>query len=178
MNDANDNLTEVRRECVEFTDQCESVLLATRDRHGETEVGYSPFVRLNDEFYVYLSGSSVQTDSMLASGEADLMFIEDELSSGYVFARQQLSFECSVSVVPRGYEYTRVMVALQEKMRYMLDLLRRVPGYQLFRMTPRQGIFVNKDAQEYTFSGTRAEALHHSATYVRQENPPAFGEAS
>lgn len=177
MHTSSEDFSAARRECIEFTSECQKVLLATESNGGELEVGYSPFVRLNDEFYLYLSECSIQSENMIDSGQANLMFIEDELSSPNVFARRRLTYRCDVNAVPRGYQYTRIMVAFQERMGSLMDSLRRMPDCQLFRITPGAGRYVNGLAQVFTFRGCRAESFMPTASEPEQQEMPDLRRA-
>lgn len=153
------DLTSVRRECIGFVEECDSVLLTTQGSSGDVEIGYTPFVQLNEEFYLYLNQCSDQSGNLIESGHADLMFIEDELTSPNVFSHRSLRFRCEVNVVPRGYQYTRTMVAFQEQFGALMDLMRRIPTYQLFRITPGAGKYINSLAQTFTLQGYKAQSL-------------------
>ncbi|MFT6876708.1 MAG: putative heme iron utilization protein [Granulosicoccus sp.] len=154
-----DDLTSVRRECIGFVAECDSVLLTTQGSSSDVEIGYTPFVLLNEEFYLYLGQCSDQSGNLIESGHADLMFIEDELTSPNVFSRRSLRFRCEANVVPRGYQYTRTMVAFQEQFGAWMDFMRRIPSYQLFRITPGTGKYINSLAQTFTLHGYQAQSL-------------------
>lgn len=160
MNKPNQNLSVVRRECIEFAGNCNRVQLAAE---GDFEVHNSPFVQFNDEFYLYLRESSIKSENMIDSGQANLMFIEDELSSPHAFARRQLTYQCEVNAVSKGYQYTRIMVAFQDRLGALMDTLRRVPNCQLLRLTPSTGKYINSLAQAFTFEGYRAHFLNQAS---------------
>lgn len=159
MSYLDEDLIQVRRECIDLPQRCKSVLLASSSAGGELDVGCSPFVQLNDEFYLYINLCSAQTDDLMSTGMASVMFIEDEITSPYVFTRRRLTYRCDVSLVPRGYQYTRIMVAFQERFGAFMDILRKMPESQLFRITPGAGRYFNGLAQVFNFHGSRIESL-------------------
>lgn len=158
------DLSAVRRDCHDFRGRCQRVQLAVQSESEELDLGCSPFIQLDDDIHVYMNSGSVLHGGLLADGPVNLMFLEDEISSPQTFSRRQLTIEGSVSAVQRGYQYTRIMVAFQDRLGSFMDIVRRMPDARLIRIRPLAGRYINELSQVFTFRGNRLDSLQEDAS--------------
>lgn len=146
-------LQKIPRECIDLINESSRVLVTLEADHGAFEVGATPFVTFSDEFYLYLDRYSLQTDNLLESGQASLMFIEDELATPNILSRRCLRYSCKPQSVPWGYQYTRVMIAFQERFGAFMDVLKQLPNRQIVKVVPGSAHYVDRLSRVFSFQG-------------------------
>jgi putative heme iron utilization protein len=94
-------------------------------------------------FYIFVSGLSNHTQNLKSTGKAGILLIEDEGQTQQIFARQRLMYDCSVDLIDR-HDPQWTTWADQFKVRFgnLIDMLRQLPDFQIFRLTPQSGRFV------------------------------------
>lgn len=140
-----------------------TLLMSTVSAEGIPDASYSPFVRLKDEcFYIYVSGLSRHTTNLDTTGVASLLFVEDERDAKQLFARRRLSFDCRVEAIPRdSATWDDVMANFSSKFGEVINLIRPLADFKLFRLTPESGVYVRGFGQAYRFTGTTLENFKH-----------------
>jgi putative heme iron utilization protein len=92
-----------------------SLLLATSNSEGDAEISYAPYVRIEQEFYIFVSELARHTGNMLRSRRASVMFIQPEAEAANLFARRRLIFSCKVAEIRADdARYTPILEALQQ----------------------------------------------------------------
>ncbi|MGC9504475.1 HugZ family protein [Baaleninema sp.] len=128
----------------EFLRSRRSLMLATVDASAKPNASYTPFV--TDErhhFYIYVSGLSSHTKNLMANPQASILLIEDESNTEEIFARRRLSFDCHVLLIERESEsWNLILDRFRERCGEIIDVLRNLADFQLFRLTPTSGRFV------------------------------------
>ena len=135
-----------------------SLQLATLDGDGRPHCGYAPFVfdesAGDGAFVIFTSQLSVHTRDLLATRQAGVMLIADEVESTEVFARTRASYDCRVEVIERDDNtYNNLLQALQERQGKMIGLLKTLSDFVLFRLVPASGQFVMGFGQAYELHG-------------------------
>ena len=91
-----------------------SLLLATSNSEGDAEISYAPYVRIEQEFYLFVSELARHTGNMLRCRRASVMFIQPEAEAVNLFARRRLIFTCKVvEIRADDARYTPILAALQ-----------------------------------------------------------------
>lgn len=122
--------------------RCHSVQLATQGVDGP-EASYSPFVFSGGNLYIFVSQLASHTLNLTRSPAASVMLIEDEAGSRNIFARNRITLQCYASeVIGDEEEYEPIMALYRERHGPTVDLLRTLPDFRLFRLTPQQGRLV------------------------------------
>lgn len=138
-------------------------MLGTVDHRSLPLVSYAPFVRgASGGFFVYLSRLSEHTGVLIANPVASVLLIEDESGSREMFARTRISYLCDAAVIERtdpGHE--RVLEQFSQRFGRVIELLRSLPDFVLFDLTPRSGRFVMGFGQAYDLAGERLDRLVH-----------------
>ena len=149
----------------ELRDTVASVQLATIDADGEPHAGYAPFAFDGPALVVLVSRLSVHTRDLLATRRCGAMLIEDEARAAKIFARTRATYRCRADAVERDTaEWERLLDALHARHGKMIDLLRRLPDFVLFRLVPESGQFVMGFGQAYRLVGDGLDRFEHATT--------------
>lgn len=127
-----------------FTDRFDSIMLSTVSAEGQPNASYAPcIVDPARNVYIYVSGLSTHTRNLQAVPQASILFIEDEQDTQQIFARKRLSYDCTAQLLAADApEWTQVADQFQQRFGKMVELLRSLPDFRIFRLTPTQGRFV------------------------------------
>ncbi len=142
-----------------FRGSFRSLLLATSSAEAVPEASYAPFV-MDDEgrFYVLVSELARHTSNLLVNPFASLLLVEEESGSRNVFARKRLSYVCRAQSVSRqSTEWTSVLARFEERFGAVVDVLRGLPDFHLFRLSPTSGSLVQGFGQAYRLVGDAFE---------------------
>jgi putative heme iron utilization protein len=135
----------------EFRSAFHSVLMATVNQDGVPEASYAPYVTDdNDSYYIFVSGLARHTRDFHETGHVSLQFIENEDSAQNLFARRRLTLLCDVSAIPRESPVHReILEHFTQRFGRFINTLRGLPDFQLFRLTPRCGLYVRGFGQAF-----------------------------
>jgi putative heme iron utilization protein len=135
---------DLRHEVEAFISSFHSVLLATVNQEGVPEASYAPYVLdEHGSYYVFVSNLARHTRDFRETGHVSLQFIENEDSAGNLFARRRLTLLCDVAVIPRESP-TRdgILEDFTQCFGSFVKTLRGLHDFELFRLTPRSGLYV------------------------------------
>ena len=143
----------------------QSVQLSTVSAEGEPHCGYTPFLIDHGKLYIFVSQLSLHTRDLLATPRAGVMLIADEQSSSQIFARTRVSYQCTADVIVHDdSDYTILLDAFQARHGKMIGLLRQLPDFVLFRLTPHSGQFVMGFGRAFKLSGEALDQFEHAKT--------------
>ena len=143
----------------------QSAMLSTLGEDGNPHIGYTPFVFDGRDIIVFVSQLSLHTRDLLANGRVSAMLIDDEQASEQIFARTRVSYQCSALVI--AYDdnaYASTLDSLQARHGKMIDLLRQLPDFVLFRLQPVAGQFVMGFGQAYHLAGDTLDEFEHATS--------------
>ncbi len=141
---------QVHRQAQALRDSLRTVMLATVSADGEPDASYAPFVEYAGCFYVLVSGLSQHTVNLLATAKAGLLFAEPEHRAKQIFARRRLSYRCAAYLIERDDDEWRIRLdQLGARFGGIVNVLRDLPDFRLFRLSPREGIYVRGFGQAY-----------------------------
>lgn len=148
-------------EAGEFLATFRSLLMATVSAEGVPDASYAPFVRIDDNaFYVNLSELSMHTGNLLSTPRVSVMFLQAEEDTKQLFARKRLGFDADAALVERDSpRWVQVMDLFADKFGDIIDLIRPLQDFKLFRIQPRSAIYVRGFAQAYPIAGAELEQL-------------------
>lgn len=146
-----------------FLARFRTLLMATVSADGTPEASYAPFVRPDDNcFYVYVSGLSRHTGNLDTTQRASVLFIEDERDVKQLFARTRLTFDCRAELIERENErWQAVMDMFQGSFGNVIELIRPLTDFKLFRLCPQSGIYVKGFAQAYRVNDAAIQSVEH-----------------
>ena len=136
-------------------DCCRSLILATTDADGTPQASPAPFIRdAQGRYHVFVSGLSPHTAHLATGRPVGILLAEDEADTLQIFARRRLSHSCTVAEIDRGSgDWDACLVQFVERFGSIVDLLRGLPDFRLFRLTPETGRFVRGFGQAYRVVG-------------------------
>ena len=138
------SFSEIQSAYVDFPNLVQSLMLSTVTLDGQPQASYTPFVMEGDRaFYIFVSGLSSHTQNLKSTAKAGILLIEDEAQTQQIFARKRLMYDCSVVLIER-HDPQWATWADKFKARFgnLIDMLRQLPDFQIFQLTPQGGRFV------------------------------------
>lgn len=137
--------------------------LSTLSAEGRPNASYSPFI--TDEkgnFFIFISQLERHTQDLLANSEVSILLIQDEHEAQEVFARQRISYQCGVEVVTIESEaYEPTLNALKKRFGKVIEELRPLPDFILFRLHPYYGQYIEGFGKAYNLVGENLQQLEH-----------------
>lgn len=92
------------------------------------------------------------------------MFVADEADTPDMFARTRLSYDCSATLLPRGESpWEAAADRFSARFGPIVAVLRDLPDFRIFRLTPLKGRFVLGFGKAYDVDPRNLENL----VYVR-----------
>ncbi len=144
-------------EALAFISGFSSVVLGSVTNKGEPHASYAPYITDTEKFYIYVSGLA-QHASTLANGAASLFFIENEQQAKTIFARRRLTISCRVLTINRDQpHYERLLDDMQARHGSTLKILRTLPDFILFELSPNQASFVTGFGAAYDLTESLTE---------------------
>lgn len=146
-------------------DSVQTLQLASITPEGLPNISYAPYVQDDDgHFYIFISQLAAHTQDLLGNPSVAAMLVEDEQTTRQMFARTRLVYHCKVEQVPNVESaYNENLDRLEEKFGNIIELLRTLPDFILFRLVPESGRFVKGFGQAYELTGTNLKTLKHIA---------------
>ena len=148
-----------------FKQSVKTLQLSTLTSEGKPYASYSPFVE--DElgnFYIFVSQLAGHTQNLLENPQASILLIQDEVEARQIFARKRLSYQCDVEAVsPEDSNYNLTLDSMEKRFGNVVELLRSLPDFILFKLTPYQGQYVKGFGKAYKLTGEGLLALEHIA---------------
>ena len=111
-------------------------------------------------FYIFVSGLSSHTQNLKTTAKAGILLIEDEAQANQVFARQRLMYDCTVKLIDRNNpQWTTWVDKFAARFGNLITMLRQLPDFQLFQLTPQSGRFVVGFGAAYTVDSSDLDRL-------------------
>ncbi len=148
---------------LQFKTSIKTVSLSTLTEAGRPNISYAPFIE--DEkgfFYVFLSQLANHTQDLLNHPIASILLMEDEQDSRQLFARQRITYQCEISIVSsEDSSYVTILDKFEEKFGSIMPLLRNLPDFILFKLSPTEGRYVQGFGKAYELVGELLSELEH-----------------
>ncbi|WP_022941795.1 heme utilization protein HutZ [Psychromonas hadalis] len=126
-----------------FRESRRTLQLATISAEGKPNVSYTPFVLLDDGYYILISKIACHARNLLANPHISFMMIEDEQNSKMLHARKRLTYEAQAVVIERDTAQWKIGIdALQNRFGEIIDNLSNMADFTLFQLQPENGLFV------------------------------------
>jgi len=140
----------------------QSLLLSTVSVDGLPEISYAPYVRDEEgAFYIYISELARHTRNLLNKPHAAVLLIRPESESTNLFARERVVFQCRAKEIVRDDKYYDMQLdRLQEKFSEVVGLLRTLPDFHLFALTPEGGQYVVGFGRAFTIDIAEGSLSH------------------
>ena len=127
-----------------FPGQFQSVILGTVSTEGVPQASYAPCVIDSERnIYIFVSGLSAHTQNLAATGQVSALFVKDEAETPQMFARQRLSYACTVRRLERDSdEWRAIAQKFQTRFGGIVEVMTGLPDFRIFQLTPQSGRFV------------------------------------
>lgn len=154
-------LEKAQFEYEKFPETIASIIISTVNEQGIPNASYTPYWRDDSQnIYIYVSGLSTHTKNIYANPHVSVLFIEDEAKTSQIFARRRLSFDCTASLIERETEdWNYIVENFQERFGEIIELLRGLSDFRIFKLTPSAGRFVIGFGAAYHISGDHLNQL-------------------
>lgn len=140
----------VQEEARAFIRSRRTLVMATCGADGRPEASYAPFVRREGLLYVYLSELARHSANLGADGRLSVLFIEDEQDTPQPFARRRLTLACAAERVTRDSpSRAPTLDSFTVKFGELMDLLKTLQDFDLFRIRAHDGLFVRGFGQAF-----------------------------
>lgn len=154
------DLDQAKRAYRDLLDRARTLVFGTLSADGVPGCGMAPFIQHGGSFYVYVSQLAAHTRQLLDLDRTQVMVIEDEAAAKQIFARQRANFVCTVEVVAReDAAYQSVLDNMETRFGAIIGVLRSLPDFLLFRLSPLSGRFVSGFAAAYDIGGPGLDVL-------------------
>lgn len=138
-----------------------SAVLATVGGEAVPEASYAPVLQQDGCFYIYVSRLAAHTRNLLDSlqSPADksnicLLFIEPEEQARNLFARQRATVQGRAALIERDSEkWNQRLDAMAAQFGETIGLIRQLPDFCLFEITPLSGTLVTGFAKAWKLEG-------------------------
>ncbi|HIQ15329.1 MAG TPA: HugZ family protein [Leucothrix sp.] len=146
-----------------FKTNIKTLNLSTLDQNNQPRASYAPFVEDEDGcFYIFVSQLASHTQDLLINSEASILLLEDEKETRQIFARQRISYQCQVEIIEADESsYAERLDAMEKRFGNVVELLRTLPDFLLFRLKPYEGQYVKGFGKAYKLVGADLKELEH-----------------
>lgn len=135
-----------------FKKEFNTVLLATLSKDNKPHVSYSPLLRYQDEYYIYVSEVAPHCQHLKDNQDSvQVMFIEDEDKAKTILARKRVTYDVSVEFLPRNDFYNQVFDSFEERVGKIAGMtqVRMMDDFHLLKVNFKNGRYVKGFGQAY-----------------------------
>jgi len=163
----------VKPKVKELITRCKSVVLATVDTQGNLNSSYAPYIIINNKLYILVSFMARHTKNLIEMKKVSVMFIEDEVTTKQIYARERLTLDATTNKIERNTDlWNKAIAKLTETHGKILNILTGMDDFILIEIIPTKGSYVNGFGSAY-FVDTNFEVLNHRNDInhtIREEN--------
>ncbi|MGI2028502.1 HugZ family protein [Endozoicomonas acroporae] len=136
-----EELAAIAERCEKLVNSHQTLTLSTLSPQGRPEISYTPYLRGEDgNFYIFVSELAHHTPNLLANPVCSILFAAPESETKNLFARERAFFHCQANELARGTERCdHLLDLIQEKFGNTVEVLRNLPDFHLFALTPENG---------------------------------------
>jgi putative heme iron utilization protein len=156
-------LDKVQDEYEKFPQEFASIIISTVNKNGVPNASYTPFIMDESKnIYIYVSGLAIHTTNIQVNPNVSVLFVEDEAKTANIFARRRLSFDCTASLIERETEkWDQIVDQFQARFGDIIEMLRSLPDFRIFKLTPFQGRYVVGFGAAYNIHGDNLNQIVH-----------------
>ncbi len=144
---------QIADEVESFKDEFNTILLASLSKDNKPHISYSPLLRYQGEYYLYISEVAAHCQNLRTNSDsAQVMFIENEDKAKSILARKRLTYDVSVKFLPRDDFFNKVYDSFEERVGKNAGLaqVRGMEDFHLVKIQFKEGRFVKGFGQAYS----------------------------
>lgn len=139
-----------------------TVLMAVSGESEMPEMGVTPMIRHEGDFYIYPSHLSAHVRAVLSSGKAAFLVIEDEKSAQNIWARKRIKFDAEIVEIDRQSDnFNSICDVFESAHGPTMGLIRDFSDFHLLRLRPMSGVMVLGFAKAYRLEGETLDVTAH-----------------
>jgi putative heme iron utilization protein len=146
----------------ELQQTARSLFLSTITTNGKPNGSYAPFI-MDDSgaFYIFVSRLASHTQDLLNNPHISILLAEDEQNSRQIFARKRVSYYCQSDIIGKDDAHYEILLDLFEaRFENVMNLLRTLPDFILFKLDVQSGSFVQGFGKAYEI--TKDGLIHNN----------------
>ena len=154
----------LRSAIITFRDGHDTALIASNSADGTPNASYAPYISDPEHaLYIFVSQLAAHTDNLLSSGQASALFIRDEDQSPNLFARQRLTYQCSVTEISASSpRYRPLLEQMNDRFGAVIKTLRQLPDFHLLKLHPTSGRYIEGFGSAYQWpQALPDDGTHH-----------------
>ena len=144
--------SKISAEVEDFISGFGSVVLGTVNNKAYPNVTYAPFLRYENNNYIYISEIGDHYDNMKNNGNLELLFLEDESKAKAITVRRRVRFASGFEFLPRDENFEKVMDTFEKKAGNTMNLMRKMKDFHLVKLNFLDGRYVKGFGQAYTIT--------------------------
>ena len=126
------------------------------------ELGVTPSIQHEGFFYIYPSRLSAHVRSMLKTGQAQFLAIEDEATAQNIWARKRIRFTANIIEINRKNDEFNCLAGLfAARHGPTMDLIRDFTDFHMLKLVPTSGVMVLGFAKAYQLDGPGLDIAEH-----------------
>ena len=148
------NSLEILEEAERLITQFKTVQMATLNPLGNPEASYTPYIRYAENYYIFVSGLASHTNNICQHPTLSLFFVQNEDEAKNLFARKRMTIECTGLLIERDDErWCEILDQFQSEHGATVELLRTLPDFTLFELSPNSATFIKGFGQAFKLEG-------------------------
>ncbi len=132
-------MTTISQKVDNLIDSMQSCIITLSKADGSLCLGYLPFIRQGQDFYVFASSLSEHGASLAAGCQASLMFIEDEQQAKSITIRQRAMFDIDYKPIPTD---PKILDLFQSQRDEIYAMLQKMSDFSLYLLHLKNGRLV------------------------------------
>ncbi len=139
-----------------------TILIAAKSQEDYPEMGVTPVIRHDGDFYIYPSHLASHVRAMLDQNVAQFMMIEDETSAQNIWARRRLKFTASLVDVERDSAlFDLLCTQFAAEHGPTIGVIRDFSDFHMMRLVPTVGVMVLGFAKAFELRGRDLDIVAH-----------------
>lgn len=135
-----------------------SLIITVNSKINYPEIGYAPYIFLNNFFYIFSSELSPHIKHLLCHKKGTFMIIEDENKAKNIWARIRLKFEAQIKIVDRKENnYNKVCSQIENVHGNTLSLIKQFNDFHLIKISPIKGSIITGFGKAFILNGIPLE---------------------
>lgn len=154
--------SQISDEIESFKEEFNTVLLTSLSKDNKPHISYSPLLRYNGEYYLYISEVAAHCQNLRTNSNAvQIMFIEDESKAKSILARKRLTYDIDVEFMPKDSLFDKIYDSFENRVGKGggVSQVRTMQDFHLVKIHFKTGNFVKGFGQAYTIDSNNK--IHH-----------------